>query len=142
VCGRGYNCSEGEFDIVEMNEVHNVRCCCECIDDNCYPTWKQKCGEFDPEVRARSNFDGTCYREDFCGAMDVCADEGGRLCTPEEVFERCTKSTGCQYDSTMIWACMYEEGFCEWDVECCSGKCSGGDGEGGQCLPADPNMCG
>lgn len=137
MCGRGYNCSEGDFDAVDMNDLAEVRCCRDCINDGpCDRFWRQKC-DFDPEVYAASKFDGICYEEDFCTAIDICEDAGGRLCTPEEVLRLCAKGTGCNFDREMVWACMWEGGGCEWDEECCSGKC----GEDGLCLPAETGMC-
>jgi len=141
VCGKGYDCAEGDgnLDIVKMNSSHKVRCCRDCVNDgSCSSNWEQKCVDYAPEVYARSKKRGKCYVEDFCSAMDVCADVfGGRLCTPEEVLESCAKGTGCKYDKEMVWACMYEGGRCQLDEECCSGKCGGE----GVCLFAEPGMC-
>lgn len=123
--------------MVNMNDAHEVRCCRDCVNDGpCSKQWKQKCS-YDPEVYARSRFGGTCYEVDFCSAMDVCAQRGARLCTPEEVLESCAEGTGCSYDKEMVWACMWETGGCEFDEECCSGRCS----SNGECLPAEAGMC-
>jgi hypothetical protein len=126
--------------VVDVNELRPVRCCRDCVNDGpCGRAWKQKCEEFDPEVFSRSKFGGICYEEDFCTAMDICADKGGRLCTPHEVLESCAQRSGgpgCNFDGEMIWACMWEDGECELDAECCSGRC-----ESGLCQPAEAGMC-
>ena len=48
----------------------------------------------------------------------------------EELLEECTRGTGCMYDREMIWAGMYDYGWCEEDSMCVSGNCV--DGE---CMP-------
>ena len=98
MCGGVDRCPEGVANPANINEFHEVRCCRDCVNDGpCGRVWKQKC-EFDPEVYARSKFGGTCYEEDFCTANDICADAGGRLCTPQEVLEACAEGTGCRFD--------------------------------------------
>lgn len=126
---------DGVVEVIGMNDSHAVRCCRECTN-GCGDGWREQCPSYDDEIWAKSILGG-CHVEDFCTASDICADKGGRLCTPEEVLESCTKGTGCNFDRELIWACMYEEGECTLDEECCSGKC--GEDE---CLPADPGMCG
>jgi len=63
----------------------------------------------------------------FQEALNLCEEmEGGRLCTEEEVVQGCTKGTGCLLNKEMVWTCMYNDGECEADMECCSGFCNAG----------------
>lgn len=45
-----------------------------------------------------------CQRsKTFEEAHDICEQNGGRLCTPEELIGRCTKGTGCGFDRSKVW---------------------------------------
>jgi len=132
-CGKGYSgCQGREWEVAGTNELHEVRCCRDCVNNgNCGNAWKQKCPGWEPEIYARSKVDGVCSGElDFYEARAFCAGVGGRLCTHEELLEECTRGTGCMYDREMIWAGMYDYGWCEEDSMCVSGNCV--DGE---CMP-------
>jgi len=37
-------------------------------------------------------------------AESVCASNGGRLCTKEELTNDCTRSTGCSFDQAYVWS--------------------------------------
>lgn len=132
-CGSGerrLRCPE-DVDVADANDLHGVRCCRDCANDGpCSDIWRRKCGKFDDEVFGTS-YVGTseeCAHEaTFYKALELCEEtEGGRLCTAEEVAEGCTKGTGCGLNKEMVWTCMYLDGDCESDMECCSGFCNDG----------------
>ena len=136
-CGRGYDgCSKlkapEQWEVAHVKENHEVRCCRDC-KNGCGRSWKKKCEWYNPEVRSRSKIGGQCRTATFREAVGLCAGVGGRLCTPEEVLEECTRGTGCGFDDDLIWACTYEGGECEFDEECCSGICK----ENGRCASYD-----
>lgn len=131
VCGRGWDgCDEspeGEPLPADVNSVHEVRCCRDCVNDGpCNRSWKQQCTWFDEEVYGKSKINRSCVATTFYDAIDKCESIGGRLCTATEVLEECVRGTGCSFDNEMVWTCTYDEGECEFDVECCSGWCEDG----------------
>jgi len=50
---------------------------------------------------------------------------GGRLCTGEEILDRCTAATGCSLNKALVWACTASNtDTCSESAECCSGLCN------------------
>ena len=50
---------------------------------------------------------------------------GGRLCTGEEILDRCTAGTGCSLNKALVWACTASNtSTCSESAECCSGLCN------------------
>ena len=50
---------------------------------------------------------------------------GGRLCTGEEILDRCTAATGCSLNKALVWACTASNtSSCTEGAECCSGLCN------------------
>jgi len=50
---------------------------------------------------------------------------GGRLCTGEEILDRCTAATGCSLNKALVWACTASNtNSCSESAECCSGLCN------------------
>ena len=50
---------------------------------------------------------------------------GGRLCTGEEILDRCTAATGCSLNKALVWACTASNtSSCSESAECCSGLCN------------------
>ena len=84
---------------VAANSLHELRCCSD-IELPGYQQ-KQSC-----DIWAESQFlsvddgcvDGATYDE----ASDVCANDGARLCTLNEVQEGCTAGTGCGHDADLV----------------------------------------
>merc|ERR1711862_642023 len=68
-----------------------------------------------------------CVETNFEGAVETCAANNARLCTPKEISDRCTRGTGCNFNSRLVWTCIAGEDACASDAECCSGTC-GADG--------------
>jgi len=132
-CGSGerrLRCPE-DVDVADASDVHGVRCCRDCANDGpCSDIWRRKCGKFDDEVFGTSyvgTLEECAHEATFYEALELCEEmEGGRLCTADEVIQGCTKGTGCGLNSEMVWTCMYLDGDCESDMECCSGFCNGG----------------
>jgi hypothetical protein len=62
------------------------------------------------QVYAESQFRGTtggngCLsNQRWMGAAAVCAADGARLCTAAEIMKGCTRGTGCQHDTDLIWS--------------------------------------
>jgi len=134
VCGRGVggglkSCREGDMFEDYADSFHEVRCCKDGHGDG----WLQKCRDSDAyaDVFGMSKIDGDCHKMDFFGALDLCYEVGGRLCTKDEVLSSCTKGTGCGHDREVIWTCTEEENDCTQNSECCSGMCN----EDGLCEP-------
>ena len=90
------------------DELHEVRCCSDIEIDN----YQQR---NDCAVWAESQFlslgepgggadgPGCVHDADLETALEVCATEGTRLCTLEEIQGACTAGTGCAHDGDMIW---------------------------------------
>jgi len=85
-----------------VTEQHPVRCC----SDTKITGWKFNCGNFNPddecEVWGESDVP-SCYTTDYSNAADICLIAGGRLCTKAEMMKDCTRGTGCNFDSSLIW---------------------------------------
>ena len=71
-----------------------------------------------------------CYGSaTFSEAVDICsAYAGGRLCSRDEMLDRCTRGTGCRFNNVLVWGCIANNNAetCETDAECCSGNCNVG----------------
>merc|ERR1712176_355647 len=67
---------------------------------------------------------GKCIETDFDGAVKTCAANNARLCTPQEMTDRCTRGTGCNFNNVLLWTCIAGGDECSDDAECCSGTCS------------------
>jgi hypothetical protein len=101
-CGdvnRRRGCSaRGHFwDVAKLEEQHEVRCC----SDSALSGWRKNrgCG-----VWSDSDMGGQCYHSStYIEASDICARNGGRLCTKEEVLGRCTRRSGCGHDEDLVW---------------------------------------
>ncbi len=88
-CGVPTNCNAlgGDEVVANMNDQHAVRCCTESADLN----WPYECLNI-LGVYGQSDVPN-CYAEStFVEAVDICAAyHGGRLCTGEEMKDKCTK---------------------------------------------------
>jgi len=146
VCGMNNKCSANE-QTVEKATVQAVRCCRDGSHGGS-GGWPFKCRS-DSQVTYSSssgpwgqskmgiipdNLMGTvlgvtykCVETDFEGAVQTCEANNARLCTPQEVSDRCTRGTGCNFNSRLVWTCIAGEDECSNDAECCSGTC-GADG--------------
>merc|ERR1711862_400466 len=47
-----------------------------------------------------------CVETNFEGAVETCAANNARLCTPKEISDRCTRGTGCNFNSRLVWTCI------------------------------------
>merc|ERR1719221_2379755 len=143
VCGLNNKCSENE-KTVEKTAVHAVRCCRDeshggsggwpfkCKNDS-QATYNSSSG---PWGQSRMNsipddiigsVTNTCVETDFDGAVKTCEANNARLCTPREMSDRCTRGTGCNFNTRLVWTCIAGGDECSADAECCSGTC-GADG--------------
>ena len=94
----GGNCNEDPY-CAALTELHEVRCCSEQslgdgweLQDGC-TVWGES------EVDSGSCPDPVSYEE----AVAMCAANGARLCTQEEMTGGCTASTGCSHDYELVW---------------------------------------
>merc|ERR1712032_65122 len=145
-CGLNNKCSENE-KTVEKTDVHAVRCCrdeshggsggwpfkCKSDSQETYSSssgpWGQSKLDIVPEnlLGSSNGLNYKCVETNFEGAVETCAVNGARLCTPQEISDRCTRGTGCNFNSRLVWTCIAGEDACASDAECCSGTC-GADG--------------
>merc|ERR1712157_97610 len=143
VCGVPNKCSAGNEATVEKNTVQAVRCCRD-LDTNSSGSgnWPFKCRS-DSQATYNSSsgpwgqsfmdvipdnlagtLNGKCIETDFDGAVKTCAANNARLCTPQEMSDRCTRGTGCNFNNVLLWTCIAGGDECNDDAECCSGTCS------------------
>lgn len=122
-CGVPSKCEGigGDEVVANMNTQHVVRCCTENVALN----WFDKCLTIQGIFGQTPN---ECYMsKTFSEAMQICASyDGGRLCTGEEMIDKCTAGTGCGANTKLAWGCTAFEGTCMADAECCSGDCNQG----------------
>ena len=53
---------------------------------------------------AESKFDDVCHNTaTYYEAVTVCSDAGARLCTLEEIQNRCARNTGCSHNQRQVW---------------------------------------
>jgi len=146
VCGMNNKCSANE-QTVEKNTVQAVRCCrdeshdgsggwpfkCRSDSQATYSTssgpWGQSKLDIIPDniIGSSNGLNYKCVETNFEGAVETCAANNARLCTPKEISDRCTRGTGCNFNSRLVWTCIAGEDACASDAECCSGTC-GADG--------------
>merc|ERR1712119_125485 len=150
VCGQnGTNnqkCPANE-KTVEKTTVQAVRCCrdeshggsggwsfkCKSDAEATYSSssgpWGQSKLDIVPDdlIGSSNGLNYKCVETNFEGAVETCAVNGARLCTPQEISDRCTRGTGCNFNSRLVWTCIAGEDACTSDAECCSGTC-GADG--------------
>ena len=141
-------------------ELHEVRCCTDSEQEgyqqmNGCETWAES--QFSS---IGQGWDGCVNDATFAEAEAVCAGEGARLCTLEELQAGCTAGTGCAHDSDMIWTsdeclvpghgCM-EEDACNYDPNAtfdngsclyqdCAGECGGNAVEDEGACDCDGNV--
>jgi len=86
-----------------VESLHALRCCSELK----LPGFELMGGR-DCHVFGASDFAsvGCVYEVTFADAQKICADEGARLCTSQEL--KCAKGTGCQNDLNLIWVSTAE----------------------------------
>ena len=84
----------------QNNEFHATRCCS--VDP--LPGYQQKggCAIWAESVCPAGN--GINSVVNFTTAQSLCALDGARLCTAQELLADCTKSTGCGFDKIMTWS--------------------------------------
>ena len=86
--------------IASTNEKHEVRCC----SDKDLEGWSKIAGCHVWAASYVGSIAGKCYpQEHFAQAQQLCWESGGRLCTREEVLQRCTVGTGCHQEGSLIW---------------------------------------
>merc|ERR1712003_356592 len=146
VCGMNNKCSANE-QTAEKNTIQAVRCCrdeshgasggwpfkCRSDSQATYSSssgpWGQSKLDIIPDnlIGSSDGLNYKCVETNFEGAIETCAANNARLCTPKEISDRCTRGTGCNFNSRLVWTCMAGEDACASDAECCSGTC-GADG--------------
>merc|ERR1712176_1249192 len=91
VCGKGTGCPEGDEDIALPSELREVRCCKDEDYENPPPPIVINSCE---NVWAASDLGG-CHREKtFAQAEGICEDYDSRLCTKDEISDKCSKGSG------------------------------------------------
>ena len=97
-CGRVGRCSPA-LALASVESLHEVRCC----SDTATTGWPQVCSTIG-NVWGESNIGEICYHsETRQSAANICAAEGGRLCTMQELEDNCTAGTGCNHDNDLVW---------------------------------------
>ena len=92
-----------ESRLAPSAEKHEVRCCSD----------TEKAGYFKRNgcsVWAGSKFStigagnaGCAHNKTLAEAIAICQKENARLCTANEITNKCTIGTGCGHDRDMIW---------------------------------------
>jgi len=77
-------------------EKHEVRCC----SDTAKAGWTK---HNDQCPYAESVVPRCFHNKNFAEAEAICAAEGARLCTADELKNDCTGGTGCMHDVDLIW---------------------------------------
>lgn len=120
-CGTPSKCETlgGDEVVANMNDQHVVRCCTE----NTALNWSDKCLTIEGVFGTTPD---ECYmHKTFSEAMKICSSyDGGRLCSGEEMKDKCTAGTGCAANAKLAWGCTVFQGNCVADAECCSGRCN------------------
>merc|ERR1719145_202403 len=146
VCGMNNKCSVND-QTAEKNTMQAVRCCrdeshggsggwpfkCRSDSQATYSSfsgpWAQSKLVTIPDnlIGSSNGLNYKCVETNFEGAVETCAANNARLCTPQEISDRCTRGTGCNFNSRLVWTCIAGGDGCNSDAECCSGTC-GADG--------------
>ncbi|EJK44869.1 hypothetical protein THAOC_36558 [Thalassiosira oceanica] len=134
-CGVPNRCNSVGGDKVTVSKTASgaVRCC---RDPSHGGDWDYKCISI-PDVSGESNMqvipeginassNGCVAETDFAGAIETCQANDARLCTPEEMLDRCTRSTGCQFNKVHLWVAIASGDDCSTDPDCASGSCNDG----------------
>ena len=135
-CGVPGKCNSIGGNVVTVPKTANraVRCCRD--PSHGQGDWDYKCDSI-PNVWGQSNMDilpdgitginNNCVAEtDFAGAVETCQANNARLCTPEEMLDRCTRGTGCSFNKVHVWVAIASGDDCDFDSECASGNCTNG----------------
>lgn len=131
VCGRSGRCSSDEpngLHPASATSLHEVRCC----SDTPISGWHQPPGC----PYATSYLGGPrgpgCYDDQtHSAAAAICAENGARLCTRQELLDDCTRFTGCGHDTALIWSstkCREAGETCDTLEDCCGARTCMGDG--------------
>jgi len=143
VCGMNNKCSADKMT-AEKTTAQAVRCCRDeshggssgwpfkCRSDS-QATYSSSSGPWGQSIMGIipdnlvGSLNGNCVETDFDGAVKTCEENNARLCTPQEMSDRCTRGTGCNFNNRLVWTCTAGGDGCNDDAECCSGTC-GADG--------------
>ena len=102
-CGSGQGkCGIYEDFQVESTETHELRCCSSVE----VAGWQKNGGCDVWHESDLLNQDGRveCFHDvTYAEALDTCAQNGGYVCTKDEVKAGCVKGSGCGHDSDLIW---------------------------------------
>mmetsp|Transcript_34187 Transcript_34187/g.102263 ORF Transcript_34187/g.102263 Transcript_34187/m.102263 type:complete len:586 (-) Transcript_34187:157-1914(-) len=98
-CGASHFTCRGKKVAEHKDTKHEVRCC----SDTHKGGWVQygTCEVWGESNLGESNL---CYEETHAKAETICADNGARLCTAQELLDDCTRGSGCGHDEHMIWS--------------------------------------
>ncbi len=108
-CGRNNICTS-QTTIESSSTLRAVRCC----SDVALPNFDIKTPDTCPDIWARQwAIVGDVSANDACEleygsrtyfeARSICAQEGARLCTVDEMTKNCAVATGCRFDNKKIW---------------------------------------
>ena len=83
------------------NDLHRVRCCSENPFGTLNSVLNEGCSVYGASHLGESNtcFSGKTHAE----AEQICSDNGGRLCTRDEVEADCTAFSGCGFNHDVVW---------------------------------------
>jgi hypothetical protein len=136
-CGStGNGCSSEPPRCATITEEHEVSCCSDTDPGGDYPGWQTTGSGFFPRAlcttgifgfRRPNNDNANCnHAASYDAAVAWCADNGGRLCTADEINADCTRGTGCSHDGDLMWTsspAFSSDGVTEADcMDCVAGK--------------------
>ena len=97
-CGSVGRCQTEPNHCARPDALHEVRCCSDTAKDG----WTQL-NELCPWIE--SDVWGECQRsKTHPEATAFCTGVGGRLCTQQELENRCVEGTGCNFNANLLWS--------------------------------------
>jgi len=120
-CGSTANgCASEEPYCAPNAELHEVSCCSDTdvTPDDGVNDWvgtgsggRALCTTGIFGFRRPDGTNGSCnHAATYTAAVAWCADNGGRLCTADEVNNDCTRGTGCSHDGDLQWTSSQQSG--------------------------------
>jgi hypothetical protein len=97
-CGASYGNNCAGKTCPTATSKHAVRCCSDTLIQG---FWKVgECSVYGSSLSHKVCHDDKTFAE----ATGICAAEGARLCTSDELEADCAKNTGCSFDGERVWA--------------------------------------
>lgn len=95
-CGKVGICNGITEKEAYPQETHEVRCCSDTFKQG----WKK---QTNCAVWGESDLPTCFHAETYDSAVEICDNNGARLCTIEELQDNCTAGTGCGHDADFVW---------------------------------------